>query len=221
MINIAKDGNIPFQFAGIINIAKVITGLQFATLVNTARKNSGVQFALFNYAEESDGVSIGLINIIKKGGKQELEVSFSEALNAAVNFKLGTDKLYTIFSAGINYINTQQLEHAVGIGFGTHIDWRHGWGNQIEAVGYSLTEKASFDLGGINMLAQLKLTVSKQILPHFKVFIGPVINMTISDYVNSETGALGSCLSYLSMWENNSDKMRLNGWIGFTAGIRL
>lgn len=218
--NIAAAGTTPFQFAGIANVADEVTGLQFAGIANVAKRVKGVQFGLFNYAEESDGVSIGLINIVKNGGKHEFEVSFSEALNTAVSFKLGTDKFYTIFSGGINYIN-KPVEYAVGLGFGTHIDWKKGWGNQIEAMGYALTEKSSFETKGINMLTQLKFTVSKEFAPHFKVFIGPVVNMTISDYVNPQTGVIGSSLSPWSMWQNDSGSTRLNGWIGFTSGVRF
>lgn len=218
--NIAAGGTTPFQFAGIANVADEVTGLQFAGIANVAKRVKGVQFGLFNYAEESDGVSIGLINIVKNGGKQEFEVSFSEALNTAVSFKLGTDKFYTIFSGGVNYIN-KPTEYAAGLGFGTHINWKKGWGNQIEAMGYALTENGSFETKGINMLTQLKFTVSKELAPHFKVFAGPVVNMTISDYVNPETGAIGSSLSPWSMWKNDNGSTRLNGWIGFTAGVRF
>lgn len=220
MTNIAASGTTPFQFAGIANVADEVTGLQFSGLVNVAKRVKGVQFGLFNYAEESDGISIGLINIVKKGGKQEFEVSFSEAINTAVSFKLGTDRFYTIFSAGMNYINCP-VEYAVGLGLGTHIDWKKGWGNQIEAMGYSLSEQGSLKNDGINMLTQLKLTLSKEFASHFKVFAGPTINMTISDYVNPETGVIGSSLSPWSMWKNDSGSTRLNGWIGFTAGVRF
>lgn len=217
--NIAASGSTPFQFAGIANVADEVTGLQFAGIANMAKKVRGVQFGLFNYAEESDGVSIGLINIVKNGGKQEFEIAFSEALNTAVSFKLGTDKFYTIFSGGINYIN-KPVEYAAGLGFGTHINWKKGWGNQIEAIGYALTEQGEFH-GGINMLTQLKFTVSKEIAPHFKVFAGPVVNLTISDYVNPETEVIGSSLSPWSMWSSDNGKTRMNGWVGFTAGVRF
>jgi len=217
--NMAADGSTPFQFAGIANVAEEVSGLQFAGIVNIAKKVKGVQFGLFNYADESEGVSVGLINIVKHGGKHEFEVAFSEALNTAVSFKLGTDKLYTIFSGGINYLNSP-VEYAVGLGFGTHIDWKKGWGNQIEAIGYALTEQGEFH-GGVNMLTQLKYSVSKELAPHFKVFAGPVFNMTISDYVNPETGAIGSSLSPYSMCSNDNGSTRLNGWIGFSAGVRF
>lgn len=217
--NIAASGSTPFQFAGIANVADEVTGLQFAGIANVAKKVKGVQLGLFNYADESDGVSIGLINIVKNGGKQEFEIAFSEALNTAVSFKLGTDKFYTIFSGGINYIN-KPVEYAAGLGFGTHINWKKGWGNQIEAIGYALTEQGEFQKG-INMLTQLKFTVSKELAPHFKVFAGPVLNMTISDYVNPQTGAMGSSLSPWSMWKSSNGNTQLNSWVGFTAGIRF
>lgn len=250
VVNSAKKGTAAFQFGGILNAAGGVKGVQFAGVVNGAKKVSGlqlsgivnysgevkgvqiggvvniakqlrgVQVGLINYAEESDGVSVGLINIVKNGGKREFEVAFSEALHTAVSFKLGTDRLYTIFSGGINYID-QPVEYAAGVGFGTHIHWKKDWGNQIELMGYALTENGSFKDMDLNMLTQLKFTVSKEITRYFKVFAGPVLNMTISKYVNPDTGVAGSSLSPWSMWKSNSGSTRLNSWIGFSAGVRF
>ncbi|MEN9919297.1 MAG: hypothetical protein RL662_1733 [Bacteroidota bacterium] len=203
--NISGDGSVIAQIGGILNVAKKVKGLQIG---------------LINYADESDGLPIGLISIVKKGGKQEFEVSFSESLNTAVSFKLGTDRLYTIFSGGVNYAE-KPLQYAAGLGFGTHVNWKNGWGNQIEIMGYALTENESFKIDGINMLAQFKLMFSKQLASHFKMFAGPVLNMTISDYTNPETGELGSSLSPWSMWKNDSQKTQLNAWVGLSAGVRF
>lgn len=218
--NIAVDGVTPLQFAGIANVADKVYGLQLAGIVNVAKYVKGVQLGFINYAGESDGVSIGLINIVRKRGKKEFEISFSEALNTVLSFRLGTDKFYTIFSGGVNFIN-KPVEYAAGIGFGTHIDWKKGWGNQIEVIGYALTENGSFETEGINMLTQLKLTVSKQFTPCFKVFAGPVVNMIISDYVNPDTGVIAGSISLWSMWKDDVGSISLNGWIGFTAGVRF
>lgn len=208
------------QFAGVANIAKNVDGLQLGGVINIAKNVGGVQIGLINYSDTNDGLPIGLINIVKHGGKHELEVSFSEALNTAVSFKLGTDKLYTIFSGGVNYLN-KPVEYAAGLGLGTHVNWKKGWGNQIELIGYSLTEKGSFENHCTNLLTQLKLTISKDISKKFKLFAGPVVNMTISDYRDPETGVLGSSLSPWSMWKNNSKDTRLNAWIGFAGGVRF
>lgn len=219
VMNLAKEVT-GLQFSGVTNIAETVNGLQFSGVLSIAKKVQGVQFGLINIAGESDGVSLGLINIVKKNGKQEFEVAFSEALNTAVSFKLGTDKFYTIFSGGINYLD-KPLQYAAGMGFGSQLNWKKGWSNQIEVMGYALTENKSFDLDGINMLTQIKLPVSYQFAKRFKVFAGPTLNMTISQYVNPETGALGSSLSPYSIWKNESNKTRLNSWIGFSAGVRF
>ncbi len=235
IVNIAASGESTFQgagianvtqdvegmqAAGIANIAKSVEGVQAASIANIAQSVDGVQLGLINIADRYEsGMPIGLINIVKENGKQEFEISFSEVLNTAVSFKLGTDRLYTIFSGGVNYIE-QPLNYAAGLGFGTHIDWKNGWANQIEAIGYAITEDGEFK-DDLNMLTQLKFTVSKEIDKHFKVFAGPVLNMTISDYLNPETGELGSTLTPWSIWNNNSTKTRLNAWVGFNLGVRF
>lgn len=220
IINQSQYADHATQITGVANInSKGTVAAQIGGVINSANRVKGVQIGLFNYADTCDGVAIGLINIVRKGGKHELEISFSEALNTAVTFKLGTNKLYTIFSLGINYLNSP-VQYAYGFGLGTHQNWKKDWGSQIEVVGYQLTEDGKFR-GDIDMLTQLKFTVSKQIASHFKVFAGPVLNMTISDYVNPETGKSGSTLSPWSMWKNKSEKTRLNSWVGFTAGVRF
>lgn len=217
--NIAKSGTSPFQLAGILNIANEVSGLQMAGLVNVAKQVRGVQFGLVNYADECSGVPIGLINIVRHGGKQEFEVGLSEALNTYASFKLGVDKFYTIFSAGVDFLDTKPV-YGVGLGFGTDIHWKQeGWANQIEAVGYSLTEDGKFQ-SGVNMLAQLKFTFSKQLYPHFKVFAGPTLNLTISDHENPETGKVGCTLKPYSMFHSDGSTA-LNGWVGLGAGVRF
>ncbi len=233
--NVAKGGTTPLQIGGIANVAKKVQGvqlagianvadkvhgLQLAGIVNVANELHGVQFGLINIAKNSEnGTPIGLINIVKEGGKHELEVAFSEAIHTTVSYKLGTDRFYTIFSGGINYIN-QPVNYAAGLGFGTHVDWKNGWGNQIEVLGYALSEEGTFP-EKLNMLTQLKFTVSKDIAKHFKIFAGPVLNMTVSQYTNPETGELGSTMSPWSMWEHTSDKTNINAWVGLSAGVRF
>lgn len=231
--NVAK--NTSTQISGVINVAKQVKGVQLAgigniaakeaitqigTIFNSAKRVKGAQIGLINYADSCNGVQIGLINIVRKGGKHEFEVAFSEAINTTVSFKLGMDKLYTIFSGGVSYLD-KPIEYAYGIGLGTHQNWRKGWGSQVEVIGYQLTEEGKFR-GGVDLLAQLKFTVSKKIANHFKVFAGPVLNMTISDYVDPITNMISSPIAapYV-MWEHTNGTTNLKAWVGFTAGVRF
>ena len=217
--NISKSGKTPFQFAGILNVADHVSGLQFAGVVNVAKEVSGVQFGIVNYADTCSGVPIGLFNIVRHGGKQELEVGVSDAFNTYTSFKLGVNRFYTIFSAGVNFLHSEPI-YGVGMGFGTDVSWQQtGWAHQIEATGYYITEDGKFR-SGTNVLAQLRLTFSKQIRPHFKLFAGPTFNLTVSDYVNPETGAIGSSLKPYSIFHTN-EKTSVHGWVGFAAGVRF
>lgn len=216
--NIASQGDASVQISGIANVAKG-ANVHISGILNTTKHLKWLQIGLINYADSSDGVSIGLINIVKNGGKHEFEVSFSEALNTAVSFKLGTNRLYTIFSVGVNYLE-KPLQYAYGLGFGTHQNWNKSWGSQVEAIGYQLSEDGEFR-DGLDLLTQLKFTVSKQFFNHFKIFAGPVLNLTISDYVNPKSGNRGSSLAPYSMWARQIGATSLNSWVGFTAGVRF
>lgn len=220
VINQTKQAEKTGQIAGIANVAaQGCVATQITGIFNSARRVKGVQIGLINYADSCDGVQIGLINIVKHEGKYEFEIAFSEALNTTVTFKLGSNKLYTIFSGGIKYIN-QPLEYAYGVGLGTHQHWGRNWGSQIEVVGYQLSEEGAFQ-GGLDLLGQFKFTVSKQIRKHFKVFAGPVFNMTISDYVNTETGKIGSSLAPYALWEQTKGRTNMKVWVGFSLGVRF
>lgn len=234
VVNTAKEVE-GLQLAGVINAAGEVKGTQLAgvgnialqgsvvaqigTVFNTAREVKGAQVGLINYADNCAGVQIGLINIVKHGGKHEFEISVSDALNTAVSFKLGSNKLYTIFSVGVNYIN-KPLQYAYGVGLGTHQNWGRNWGSQIEVAGYQLSEEGRFQ-GGLDLLGQFKFTVSKQLANHFKVFFGPIFNMTISNYVNPMTGKIGGSLAPYTVWEQTNGKTNLQAWVGFVAGVRF
>ncbi len=218
--NIAKEVN-GVQVAGLVNIAKEVNGAQVASIFNYTDKLNGAQFGLINVVNDSkNGAPIGLINIARKGGKYEFEIGVSETLNTSVGFKFGTDHFYTILSAGANYLH-QPINYAAGLGFGTHIDWTEDCGNQIEAIVYALSEGLEFDASKLNLLTQLRFTFSKQFGNFFKVYAGPVVNLTISQYTNPNTGELGSSLAPWSLWQNDSDKTRLNAWLGLVIGIRI
>lgn len=68
--------------------------MQFAGLVNVAKDVRGVQFGIVNYSDTcSSGLPIGIFNIVRHGGKHELEVGLSDALNTYASFKLGVYNL--------------------------------------------------------------------------------------------------------------------------------
>ncbi len=204
------------QVATVTNQATDITGMQLATILNLAKKVKGTQIGFINYAEEIEGVPIGLISIVKKGGKKEIEISASETLNTIVNFKLGVDSFYTIFSIGANFLG-DTIEFAPGLGFGSQLNWNHGWANQIEAVAYQFTENSKFT-NSLHMLTQVKLLTSKTLIGGLNIFVGPTLNISISQAKDSK-GNFYPSLSPWIMWENDSTATSLRMWVGIMAGL--
>lgn len=207
--NVASKGNVGAQVGGILNVAK----------------NAGTQIGLINIADSVGGASIGLINIVKKNGKQEFELGFSDAINTYLSFKLGTDKFYTIFSGGINFYDIKNTEtkapaqFLVGLGFGKEIHFKKSFATQFELMGYAVTEDKEFT-GDLNLLSQFKLTVSKELSSGLKFYVGPVFNMTISQYKNAEGELVGTNIAPYTIFQDNNGKTALKGWIGLSLGIR-
>ena len=218
--NASREYTKGLQIAGLMNVGGHVNGLQLSALVNVAKSVNGVQIGLVNYMGNGEnGVSIGLINIAKHGGKYEFEVSFSDAINTLLSFRLGTDRFYTIFSGGVNYFFSP-LEYAVGLGFGTSIDWKKRWSNQIEIQAFGISNEQKLTTNGtINSIIQLRLPVCKEFAKHFKVFAGPAINLALQG-----TGTDGTALpspAPWTMWKGQWEDMQAEGWIGLSAGLRF
>ncbi len=200
------------QLSGIFNYSERMDGSQFA-LINYSEKITGCQFGLINISEECGGVPIGLINIVEDG-KSELEIAFGDVLTTTASYRLGTDAFYTIFSVGANYTKSI-VDYGAGLGIGTDISWRGGWGNQIEGYIYALTEQGEFQ-ENINLMTQLRYTISVD-LGCPELFFGPNASLTISDLQNTHPSTIQPWTQY--NWQNGNTELKLS--VGFSAGIRF
>jgi hypothetical protein len=84
-----------FQF-GIANIVGGgFSGFQAGYVNITAQKFRGLQLGLVNYAGSIDGIPLGLVSIVRDGGYQAIEYSFSEFFPINIGIKTGIEKVYT------------------------------------------------------------------------------------------------------------------------------
>jgi len=109
--------------AGFVNTSdKDMKGLQFG-FVNVAAQNiKGVQFGFINYADSIDGLPVGFISVVQKGGYMAIEYSFSEFHTYNAAFKIGIEKFYTSILFAYNQKDEFSWDNiATGFGFGTII----------------------------------------------------------------------------------------------------
>lgn len=118
VLNLAKGDMYGMQVAGLGNIVHgTAKGIQVAGVFNYADTLRGLQFALVNVADTSTGISIGLLNIIKKGGIHQVSLSNNEITLLNLTVKTGTKKLYSIFTAGYNPVaNKKAFLFGFGLG---------------------------------------------------------------------------------------------------------
>lgn len=217
MANVAASGSSPLQLAGLLNVGDEVGGVQLSALVNVARSLRGVQIGLVNYVEDGEeGVSVGLVNIVRRGGKYEFELSFSDAVNTLLSFRLGTDRFYTIFSGGCNYLFAA-AGYAVGLGFGTSIVRKGAWSSQIEVQALGISRGKEFPGGSVNSIIQLRLPVCREISRHLKLFAGPAFNLGLQDPAMAAAGELAPW----TLWKAQRGGILAEGWIGLAAGVRF
>jgi hypothetical protein len=99
------------------------TGFQ-AGFVNIAVKGiKGLQFGFVNYADSIEGIPVGFLSIVRKGGYHAVEYSFSEFHPVTVGLKLGVEKFYTNIFAAFNPAENVQERFAGGLGFGSILNF--------------------------------------------------------------------------------------------------
>ena len=131
VFNTAKDVR-GVQAAGVFNVAQDVKGTQVAGVFNSAKEVHGVQVGVVNYAEKSDGLAIGVVNIIKDGMHH---VGFNWDSNGLFDifFQSGTKNLFITLGAAMDckdvFVDADDVKEAVTYiyyaGFGT--EFRFGF----------------------------------------------------------------------------------------------
>ena len=139
----ASDDVKGIQISGFGNAADDMNGIQIGGFGNAADKMTGLQIGLYNRTHTLRGLQIGiisindtiekggplsLVNIVKKGFYREWELSFSDYANMAFSYKMGTRKIYTIYTVGVNFIEDNLWTAGIGFGnqtpIGNKLDFR-------------------------------------------------------------------------------------------------
>ena len=224
------------QISGIANIAKD-SKVQIG-LVNMSKKTK-VQIGLINIRDTADGVSIGLINIAKKGGVLEAGVEFGEFITAAATFRSGIKPFYTILSfgynanfggvdeAGLNKWGNNRLVY--GYGLGSTIALKEKSNLNIELMVSHLTYSnykvpRNVYYSQHNVLFQLRPLYTYEFHKHFKLFAGPTFNLFYQYYTfrHADLSEYRMFTVPYSIAGTPNDSFRkLDFWIGATFGFKF
>jgi hypothetical protein len=205
------------QIAGVANFSnREMRGLQVAGVINYAKKIKGVQIGLINIADSSDGYSIGLINIVLHG-YHKLSFSTNELINTNAAFKTGNRKFYSILQAGMNWGMSDEKIYSFGYGLGSEMRLGKTFSINPE-VSANYLYLGSWDY--LNLLNKFNLNLNIRLGKYVSIFGGPSFNVYYSQQPVSIVGYKPP-MPPSSGFKDFDFGGRVNGWIGWNAGINL
>jgi hypothetical protein len=206
-VNVTSNGKV--QISGVVNVASESV-CQITAGINITKKGK-FQLGIINIRDTADGVSLGVINIVKRGGVLEAGVEGGEFMHSSLTFRSGVQKLYTILSVGYNF---SDKFGAAGVGLGTGFLWKNRIGLNLELMSYQLLKDVKFYQ--YNEWIQFRPVVSVRIADHFKIFAGPTANLLVQQE-GSKTDVRVP-YSILSLSDHDT---HFNFWIGITGGLKF
>lgn len=197
-----------------VNYAKEINGVQIGA-VNIAGKSKGVQIGIVNVVKDGDKTTpIGMINIVKNG-LYEFEVYGGESIFGNLNFKMGTERFYSIFRIGYSSYEDKPV-FSSGFGFGTQINFAEKHKMNIDITANNLAYDNKFD-GDLNLLNKLDLNYKYKISKGFSILAGPSLNVYVTkEKVHNEYGTLKIPYSFYNKESGNTN---VAIWMGVNVGV--
>lgn len=235
--NYSNDEMIGAQISGIANVAgNSMNGAQIG-LTNTVRgKLKGAQVGLINYSDSLKGTQVGLINIVKDGasgtsiglinivknGYYAIEIAADASIWGNINFKMGTERFYTIFKGGYTEHNNKDV-YTYGLGFGTMLPIAKRLNLAIDLSTSQLIYNGEYKDLELNLLSKADLNVQYNVLNNLSIFVGPSINVYTSNYKISGMETVGTLDVPEHAFCDNTSKhgYRTAIWLGGQAGINF
>jgi hypothetical protein len=178
----------------------------------------GFQIGLINIADSADGMTLGLINIIKNGIHQ-LEINQNENNMMGLAFRSGTKKLHSIIALNSEWpIFSRNSILAYGFGLGSNFKLSKLLNLNTGIISQQLSN--NFDSENLKLHSRLFINTELTLFKGFSVFAGATVNHLIAD-IND--------VDYQSKLKDfgNTPFLRIDGsypqhaWLGYQFGIRL
>ncbi|MEL6969875.1 MAG: hypothetical protein AAFO02_06875 [Bacteroidota bacterium] len=247
LVNIARDSMTGAQVAGLFNISghdmdgaqvgglfnwsEGDVGSQHSVFYNRARYVSRRQVGIINVCDTTAKAPYGLLNIVKYGYNR-VEVGATEGLFVNLGAKLGTRKLYNIFHLGFRW-DTFEQEVDGQVGSAAYTTWGLGYGLgiaprlgkktllNVELVGMHINEMESWT-NQLNLLGQFRSTFDFQLGERMSFYAGPSFNIMFSDLYDPVSDTYGSrVLPVDPLFNVQEGSTNIQGWVGFSAGLRM
>jgi hypothetical protein len=219
LVNIVGDGMKGIQVSGFANVVgDEMKGVQIG-LYNRVHTSKGLQIGLVSVNDTIEsGVSLSLINIVKKGAYKEWELSFSDYANVALSYKMGVQKFYTIYTAGTNFIEDNLWTLGIGFGNRTRINERFDF--QPELI-YSNYFPTNFKKIQNTFATRLKLGFIFNINEKFGLSLAPSVYVLNAEKRSNPDSEFYKISPIGALYTNNKNNKQTTIGVGISLGLNI
>lgn len=214
-LNYARDLK-GLQMAGFANVTlKEVRGVQMAPVLNYAGKLRGIQIGLINVCDTVEsGVSLGFLSFVRRG-LHDLELQYSQSLHANLQYKTGTNRLYTLLAVAHRL---DMPVWAVGYGIGSKHQFKGGflYGAEIQT---NYVQGHTNLWRTINSLNQFYPFFGFRFSKEMAITMGPVYNLYYSQWLNPDTQEFGHPILTNPFQENTTNKGRVQMELGYKVAL--
>lgn len=229
--NLTKNQSKGVEISGVANVSGSHKGLQLSTINFVKDYLSGSQIGIVNYAKKGKGVQFGVVNVcsvdddvlpigifsVVKNGYYAFEVSTNELFITSLSYKMGKEKLHSIFRAGIGEHNNESV-FSTGFGFGSIIPIKGNHKLNMELICDALHYDWKWGDNKLNLLNQFNLNYQYQVTKHFAIKAGPSLKTFVTN--QKENGEFVDVIKIPhTLFEHVGEKYKVAGWLGLNAGI--
>ena len=231
VINVAA-GNMKGGQVGVINtVAGKADGGQVGVINTVAGEADGGQVGVINVANKAKGLQVGVINVVNEGdsiiplgvinfvrnGYFALEVSASELMMGHLTYKMGVERLHTLYRVGAGMFNDETIfSYGMGLGSIIPVSGRHSL--NVEATCDEIVYDKNWD-NNLNLVSSLNLQYQYNINGFLSVKAGPVIRTYVTN--QKIDGEFNTINVPYTIFEHTGSNTKTSGWVGVTAGITL
>ena len=229
--NLTKNQSKGVEISGVANVSGSHKGLQLSTINFVKDYLSGSQIGIVNYAKKGKGVQFGVVNVcsvdddvlpigifsVVKNGYYAFEVSTNELFITSLSYKMGKEKLHSIFRAGIGEHNNESV-FSTGFGFGSIIPIKGNHKLNMELICDALHYDWKWGDNKLNLLNQFNLNYQYQVTKHFAIKAVPSLKTFVTN--QKDNGEFVDVIKIPhTLFEHVGEKYKVAGWLGLNAGI--
>ncbi|AEI48493.1 STN and carboxypeptidase regulatory-like domain-containing protein [Runella slithyformis] len=210
-----------WQISGFGNVAlQKLRGVQISPFINYATVHEkGLQLGVFNYADSSGAIPVGLFSFVRRNGYRRLEISTDELNYANVSFKTGVRRFYNIVTIGGSFGVADKPLYTFGYGVGTAVNLGRGWMTNLDLTANKIMEATNRFGSSNGNFYRASLGLEKKIARQLALFGAASFTILTAQpgYLKTDKSTLYQPFANTTL--NNG--LDLTNWLGFQAGIRI